>query len=98
MLRNIGRALHVIAHKMNHSESSFAIAAAVVQAPSWVRHEELVAWVRQVAERTHPARIVWCDGSRGEYERLCTEMVASGTLIRLNPAKRPDSFLARSDP
>jgi phosphoenolpyruvate carboxykinase (GTP) len=83
---------------MNHSESSFALAAAAVQAPAWVRHAGLVTWVRQVAERTHPERIVWCDGSREEYDRLCGEMVASGTLLRLDAAKRPNSFLARSDP
>jgi phosphoenolpyruvate carboxykinase (GTP) len=90
--------MHVIADTMNQSESSFAIAAAAVQAPAWVRHPGLVAWVRQIAERTHPARIVWCDGSREERARLCAAMVESGTLIRLNAAKRPDSFLARSDP
>src|SRR5271169_37454 len=98
MARNVGRALHVIVHKMNHSESSFAIAAAAVQAPAWVRHAGLVAWVRQIAARTHPDRIAWCDGSREEYERLCAQMVAGGTLLRLDPAKRPNSFLARSDP
>ncbi|HEV3239595.1 MAG TPA: phosphoenolpyruvate carboxykinase (GTP) [Casimicrobiaceae bacterium] len=83
---------------MNQSESSSAIAAAAVQAPTWVRHPRLVAWVRQIAERACPDRIVWCDGSQEEYDRLCGEMVARGTLIRLNPAKRPGSYLARSDP
>jgi phosphoenolpyruvate carboxykinase (GTP) len=83
---------------MNHSDSSFAVAAAAVQAPAWVRHPGLVAWVRRIADRTLPDRIAWCDGSREEYDRLCEEMVASGTLIRLDPAKRPGSYLARSDP
>jgi len=83
---------------MNQSESSFAIAAAAVQAPAWVRHAGLVTWVRQFAERARPDRIVWCDGSRQERERLCDEMVACGTLLRLDATKRPDSFLARSDP
>src|SRR5215470_12511923 len=83
---------------MNQSELNFAHAVAAVQAPPWVRHPGLVAWVRHIAEHTQPDRIAWCDGSQVEYDRLCDEMVASGMLIRLNPAKRPDSFLARSDP
>jgi phosphoenolpyruvate carboxykinase (GTP) len=67
-------------------------------APQWVRHQGLRQWVAELASRTKPSDIVWCDGSQAEYDRLCDELVAKGTLIRLNPALRPRSFLARSHP
>src|SRR6266700_2746737 len=86
-----------ITQTMNHPDSTLALAAAV-EAPAWVRHPALIAWVRQVAEQARPDRIIWCSGSTEEYERLCAEMVAAGTIIKLNPAKRPGCYLARSDP
>ena len=62
------------------------------------RNKKLLEWVEEVAELTQPDEVIWCDGSDEEWERLTSQMVDSGTFIRLNPQVRPNSFLARSDP
>ncbi|MBA2419951.1 MAG: phosphoenolpyruvate carboxykinase (GTP) [Thermoleophilaceae bacterium] len=61
-------------------------------------HAGLRAWVDEVAELTRPAAIYWCDGSAEEYDRLCAALVEAGTFEKLSEAKRPNSYLARSDP
>jgi len=66
--------------------------------PTHVKHPRLVAWVAEVAALTEAAEVYWCDGSEAEYQRLTEQLVAAGTMLRLNPAMRPNSFLARSDP
>jgi phosphoenolpyruvate carboxykinase (GTP) len=75
-----------------------AVLSGTITAPSYVKNKKLQAWVADVARLTQPDRVVWCDGSQQEYDRLCDELVAAGTFRRLNAAKRPGSFLALSDP
>jgi phosphoenolpyruvate carboxykinase (GTP) len=62
------------------------------------KHPRLKAWVEEVASLTQPRAIHWCDGSAEEYDRLCRELVEHGTFETLSAAKRPNSYLARSDP
>jgi phosphoenolpyruvate carboxykinase (GTP) len=62
------------------------------------RNEALVAWVREIASLTRPDQVVWCDGSEQEWQRLTAELVESGTFLRLDETKRPNSFYCRSDP
>ncbi|HZP51024.1 phosphoenolpyruvate carboxykinase (GTP) [Actinocrinis sp.] len=77
---------------------SFALAESVLSENPPTRHPGLLSWVREIAELTKPERIVWCDGSDEEWTRLTGELVEKGTLRRLNPEKRPNSFYAASDP
>ena len=67
-------------------------------APSPTRHRRLAEWVAEVAALTRPDRIHWCDGSDVEWDALTKDLVAAGTLKPLDPAKRPNSFWAASDP
>ena len=69
-----------------------------LNAPSHVKNAKLIAWVADMAALCKPDTIYWCDGSEAEYRRLCQQLVDAGTLIKLNESKRPNSFLARSDP
>jgi phosphoenolpyruvate carboxykinase (GTP) len=69
-----------------------------IETPVPTKHDKLLAWVEQVAELTQPDAIHWCDGTEEEYDALCRELVDAGTFERLNEEKRPNSYLARSDP
>lgn len=71
--------------------------ASAIGAPAQVDNDKLIRWVAETAALTRPSEIRWCDGSDAEWEEITTAMVESGTLIRLNPDLRPNSFLARSD-
>ena len=66
--------------------------------PAYVRNAKLVAWVADMVALCKPDAVYWCDGSQAEYQRLCQQLVDAGTFKKLNEAKRPNSFLAQSDP
>ena len=69
-----------------------------LNAPAFVKNANLIAWVADMAALCKPDSIYWCDGSEEEYARLCQQLVDAGTFKKLDPIKRPNSFLACSDP
>ena len=66
--------------------------------PGTTRNQELLDWVEQWRSIFEPDDVYWCDGSAEEYERLCQELVDAGVFEKLSDAKRPNSYLALSDP
>jgi phosphoenolpyruvate carboxykinase (GTP) len=66
--------------------------------PPYVKNAKLIAWVADMVGLCKPDDVYWCDGSDAEYQRLCQQLVDAGTFKKLNEAKRPNSFLAQSDP
>ncbi|MEY2804569.1 MAG: hypothetical protein RL657_1905 [Pseudomonadota bacterium] len=66
--------------------------------PAFVKHAKLIAWVNDMVKLLQPDAVHWCDGSDAEYNALCQKLVDAGIFTRLNPAKRPNSYLAWSDP
>ena len=79
---------------MNHP----AMQGLKLNTPSDVKNTKLIAWVADMVALCKPDSVYWCDGSEAEYQRLCQQLVEAGTFTKLNQAKRPNSFLAQSDP
>jgi phosphoenolpyruvate carboxykinase (GTP) len=76
----------------------FAVSGGEIKFPGHVKNRKLKQWVTEAVKLTQPDSIYWCDGTQAEYDELCNELVQAGTFIKLNPAKRPNSYYARSDP
>src|SRR5215470_11685108 len=62
------------------------------------KHRRLLQWVEDAVALCKPDAVYWCDGSAAEYDELCRRLVEAGTFERLSDAKRPNSYLALSDP
>ena len=69
-----------------------------MEIPSYVKNKMLVDWVKETADLCKPDKIYWCDGSEEEYNKLCQDLVDAGVFKKLNPAKKPNSYIAFSDP
>ena len=82
----------------NQSDGIILSEESVTTADPLTTNSGLKAWVEEIANLTQPDAVQWCDGSAEEYDRLCRDLVKAGTFERLSEAKRPNSYLARSDP
>ncbi|MBP7282831.1 MAG: phosphoenolpyruvate carboxykinase (GTP) [Leptospiraceae bacterium] len=69
-----------------------------MEIPSYVKNKMLIDWVKETAALCKPDKIYWCDGSEEEYNKLCQDLVDAGVFKKLNPAKKPNSYIAFSDP
>ncbi len=65
--------------------------------PVYVKNDKAISWIKEITALTKPDDVYWCDGSQTEYDDMCQRLVKSGTFLKLNEQKRPNSFLARSD-
>jgi phosphoenolpyruvate carboxykinase (GTP) len=72
--------------------------ATKINIPDYVKNSKLIQWVEEIASLTQPDKIHWCDGTQAEYDALCELLVKAGSLKKLNPLKRKNSYLAISDP
>ena len=63
-----------------------------------IRNKKMLAWVEEMTKLCQPDSIYWCNGSEDEYEQITNELVKSGTFIKLNKEKRPNSYYCHSDP
>ncbi len=66
--------------------------------PAFVKHDELIKFVKETAELCTPSKIHWCDGTKQEYDSLCNLLVDAGTFTKLNQERWPNSFACNSDP
>jgi phosphoenolpyruvate carboxykinase (GTP) len=79
-------------------ELSHPLSETTAPAEALTKNKKLIAWVEEVAGLTEPDSVHWCDGSAEEYDGLCQELIDNGAFEKLSDAKRPNSYLARSDP
>ena len=93
-----GRVTREDRHQRSEKELNLKLSETTTATKALTDNPKLISWVEEIAELTQPATIHWCDGSAEEYDRLCQELVDNGTFERLSDAKRPNSYLSRSDP
>jgi len=70
----------------------------MMNVPVYIKNEKAISWIKEIAALAKPDDVYWCDGSQAENDDMCRQLVKSGTFLKLNEQKRPNSFLCRSDP